>query len=340
MHGRWYTSTDPKLLHWTLADPKFAAVIDANGKETGAAIAGIGAPMFYPIPNAPPEMSHMITSDQGEVWAVGHYDPETEKMLVHENMTQVRVVEGVNFLFTTTGQATDENRLLQAGWLWSGSWQGSNTSDCWENNCGILGTGFSLVRDVRWDSTANQLIAPPVPEYSKLHGTRLVSEAAKELKAGELWTLHIAGSQGSAVELRLTVPVLTATATSVSVAALAPPTTTSGALQVSLNVSSAPFANGSRAASLSVRNEFAPPHRNQTTTSVSPFLVLPAEHTVSLQIFIDRVVVEAFAMGGKAAVIANEFSPDPQSTIHVYAEGGATVRNVSVWSMGCGYAPL
>ena len=58
-----------------------------------------------------------------------------------------------------------------------------------------------------------------------------------------------------------------------------------------------------------------------------------------------RVVVEAFAMGGRAAVLANEFRPDPQSTVHVFTVADVpnstlTVHDVHVWEMGCGYVPL
>ena len=94
-----YTSTDPKLLHWTLADSKFAKVVDASGTETGAAVAGIGAPMFYPIPNpAEGGPDHILTSNEGEVWAVGKYDPQTETMTVQENQTAERPVFGLNYL--------------------------------------------------------------------------------------------------------------------------------------------------------------------------------------------------------------------------------------------------
>ena len=179
-----YTSTDPKLLHWTLADSKFAKVVDASGKETGAAVAGIGAPMFYPIPNpAEGGPDHILTSNEGEVWAVGKYDPQTETMTVQESQTAERPVFGLNYLvktamlsrlvcpvslapkhhcclqFTATGQAKDENRLLSAGWLWQGNWAGSNRSGCAQDSCGTMGTGFSLVRDLRKRGTSSPFCA-------------------------------------------------------------------------------------------------------------------------------------------------------------------------------------
>ena len=197
---------------------------------------------------------------------------------------------------------------------------------------------------MRWDRAANTLIAPPVPEYSKLRAALLVNEAAKQLNHTGLWTLPIAGTAGSTVEIRLNVPMPADGATAaVAVVALAPPTAVAGAVQVVLNISGTPAANGSRTGVLSVTNRFAPPWRNTTTTSMARFVILPDEKHVDVLIYVDRVVVEAFAMGGRAAVLANEFRPDPQSTIHLFgpaASAPTTVHDVQVWEMGCGYEPL
>ena len=192
---------------------------------------------------------------------------------------------------------------------------------------------------VGWDAKVDKLVGLPVPELSKLRTSLLVHETARRLSPNELWTLPIHGDDGATAELMLSVPVLAA-ATSVGLAALAPPATKDGALQLLLNIS-APLANGSRAASLSAINHFAPPYRNSTTATVAPFLVLPDEETVDLHVFVDRVVVEAFALGGRGAVIANEFRPDPQTTLHLFAAQDVAV-NVSVFNMSCGYtsAPL
>ena len=152
-----------------------------------------------------------------------------------------------------------------------------------------MGTGFSLVRDVRWDRAVDKLIAPPVPEYSKLRLALLVDETEKRLNHTHLWTLPIEGTAGSTVEIRLNVrmPPTGATA-AVAVAVLAPPTVATGAVQVVLNISGTPVANGSRVGALSVTNDFAPPWRNTTTTSVAPFIVLPDEHTVDMLLYVDR----------------------------------------------------
>jgi sucrose-6-phosphate hydrolase SacC (GH32 family) len=327
-----YTSTGPKLHTWVLADERFVRVIDASGKDTGKTIAGIGAPMFYPLPNADPNgPDHIITSNEGEVWAVGKYDPATETMLVYENRTAERIVSGVNYLFSATGQAADEGRLLQAAWLWQGNWGFRN---CTQAMQGTFGTGFSLVRDLKWDSQAEKLIGAPVPELAKLRTQQLVHETSRPLVAGELWTLPIKGSAGSAAEIEISVPILSG-ASSVGIAALAPAASTHGALQLFINIG-APLANGSRAASLSVTNDYAPPYRNHTVETVSRFLVLPEDRSVEVRAFIDRIVVEATANGGRGAVIAVEYRPDPQSTVHVFAAQDVKV-NVSVWGMGCGY---
>ncbi len=224
--------------------------------------------------------------------AVGKYNPLTEKLIVFANQTDMRVVHGVNYLFTATGQATyDQNntRLLQTGWLWSGSWTGVNNTGCNPAGCGTMGTGFSLVRDVRWDRAANKLTAPPVPEYSKLRAALLVNESEKQLKHSDLWTLPIKGTAGSTVEIQLNVRMPSPGATAaVAVAVLAPPTAAAGAMQLVLNVSGTPVANGTRIGTLSVTNRFAPPWRNMTTISAAPFVVLPHEQHVNLLIYVDR----------------------------------------------------
>ena len=191
--------------------------------------------MYYPLPNADPTgPDHMITSNEGEVWAVGKYDPQTETMLVYENRTAERVVQGVNYLFSATGQAEDEGRLLQAAWLWKGNWLQSGPLPAAMH--GTYGTGFSLVRDIKWDNQADKLVGIPVPELAKLRTEQLVHETARLLNPEELWTLPITGSAGSAAEIRLSVPVLAAES-SVGIAVLAPPTSKDGAVQLSLNVS-------------------------------------------------------------------------------------------------------
>ena len=89
--------------------------------------------------------------------------------------------------------------------------------------------------------------------------------------------------------------------------------------------------------------------RNGTTISTSPFIVLPDEAVVDVQVYVDRVVVETFAMGGRATVLANEFRPDPQTTIHLHVFVPREVQEqrqhivragVLVWGIRCGYAPL
>jgi hypothetical protein len=64
-----------------------------------------------------------------------------------------------------------------------------------------------------------------------------------------------------------------------------------GAVQVWLNVSS-PFANGSRAATLSAKNYHSPPDcldTSQYVISVARFEIFPDELSVDLQVFVDRV---------------------------------------------------
>ncbi len=101
-NGTWpttlarYTSTDPKLLNWTLADKNFATVVDdSTGKPTGAAVGAIAPAMFYALPGAP-HGTYIINSHEGEMWAVGTYDPSTEKMVVNSSVAYERPVQFLN----------------------------------------------------------------------------------------------------------------------------------------------------------------------------------------------------------------------------------------------------
>ena len=48
------------------------------------------------------------------------------------------------------------------------------------------------------------------------------------------------------------------------------------------------------------------------------------------------MVVEAFAMGGRAAALTVEYAPNGTTAAHFFAAQDITLQNVSVWEMGCG----
>ena len=188
-----------------------------------------------------------------------------------------------------------------------------------------------------------QLVAPAINEYSLLHNSTLLSLPTLALSAGKWHPLALPGSSGSTAEIRLTIP-LTVAAASVSIAVLAAADVTraADALNVIVDVS-ARAGTGPRNATLTITNEHAPPNLNTKASAVSTFTVLADESEVDVQIFIDRMVVEAFAMGGRGAVVAEEyvnfFPPHNRTAVHMLSHAGDIVlQEVTVFAMGCGWA--
>ena len=69
---------------------------------------------------------------------------------------------------------------------------------------------------------------------------------------------------------------------------------------------------------------------------------------LTLRVVLDRSIVEAFAMGGRAVVTATAYAPAAAQGVHVVARGGggaevsrggggAVVVNATSWEMGCAW---
>ena len=85
--GSWarYTSTDPALQSWTLADAKFIthAPVKPGGTDPLAHIDAAAGAMFNPIPGAVPGgPTHMIDAVTGQAFWLGTYDEHTEKFQI------------------------------------------------------------------------------------------------------------------------------------------------------------------------------------------------------------------------------------------------------------------
>jgi len=195
-----------------------------------------------------------------------------------------------------------------------------------------------------------------VPEYAKLRNATLLSRSSVPLAAGE-WTeaLPLPGTAVSTSEIQVTVPLQAGACVGVAkfgVAVLAPNSTDTlgSAATVWLTVGSpataadlqapdgALRALGSRRATLSLVNSHSPPLGLSATTVSSQFTVNAGETAVSLQIYVDRVVIEAFANGGRAEVVAEEYAPGNTTAVHLYSEHSTRLANLSVHGMGCGWA--
>ena len=79
-------------------------------------------------------------------------------------------------------------------------------------------------------------------------------------------------------------------------------------------------------------NVLLAPHAADDTTK--------SEQSVDLRVLVDRVIVEAFAAGGRATLTGREFGGEGEAAVHLLAAGGqpTQVASSSVWSMACGWA--
>ena len=94
---------------------------------------------------------------------------------------------------------------------------------------------------------------------------------------------------------------------------------------------------GSAAANVTCR--FGNPGGNCGAIS---FEVLSGETDVSFRVLVDRAIVEAFVMGGRAvATMAfrplDQGVPDTRVNLIGAAAASLVVKEASVWSMGCGW---
>ena len=74
-----------------------------------------------------------------------------------------------------------------------------------------------------------------------------------------------------------------------------------------------------------------------------PFAIRRGETTLMLRILVDRSIVEAFVMGGRA-VLTKAFNPsvlyvpDTHVAVHAWGSAAITVESLDVFAMGCGWA--
>jgi hypothetical protein len=96
-----YTSTDPQLMSWKLADRSFTdAPTLTNWSQSGA--------MFTRISNASTDGSmptHMLNANNGSGYWLGTYDSQTEKFHVDQNAGLQQIDNGPSFAWAATGNA-------------------------------------------------------------------------------------------------------------------------------------------------------------------------------------------------------------------------------------------
>ena len=172
-----YTSTDPKLMEWKVADTSFTQGVD-KGADAGA--------LFHKIPNADPDgPTHMINTNTGSAFYLGKYNSSTEVFTVTDSEVQV-IDSASRYHWAASGNDgpdpdTDSGRLLTVSWV--------------SNSPSVI----SLIRELSYDRASKQLVSNPVPEYTLLrNGTFLEGKPLGPLAPGSSKALPYPGASGGA----------------------------------------------------------------------------------------------------------------------------------------------
>lgn len=208
-----YTTTDPSLLRWRVADPDFAVDPSRNCSAAGSCSTpdvGAGA-LFHPIPNAAPGgPTHMINANHGTAFALGNYSATTEKMVLLSKgtgslATPAVLDYGPFYKWAATGMAAD-GRLLAIAWV--------DEFECAEDSPPGPGAAcngmrhrsvLSLVRQIVWDRAAAQLVSRPVAELDRLHNATFLDGERRAVPAGTSAAPlgEIPAQAGGALDLRV-----------------------------------------------------------------------------------------------------------------------------------------
>jgi hypothetical protein len=358
--GAWarYTSTDPALQSWTLADPNFIthAPIHPGGNDPIAHIDAASGAMFNPIPGAEPGgPSHMINAVTGQGFWLGTYHENNETFQITSDEIHWIDIGGGGGAFSggaahwaatsnsfATRPPTADNRLLWVAWVSAGGGPPNVNA-------------LSLVRTIQWDPIARCLVSFPVPEYTSLrNGTFIEGQSLGVLAPGSVKTLPIPTGAGGALDVMVQFDLSQLgkgeTATRFGVATKAPPAGVEGAAQdvwftvgaadVSgvRNVTVAGIMNGQP---LSKNPNLAKPNPCYRNVCPSNVTTLHPGEPLSVRIVVDRPIVEVYVLGGRIAWVHSDFFFNAStSAVHVYNHGNSgtiVASNVSAFSMSCGW---
>ena len=334
--GCWarYTSSDPRLMRWKLADKSFVRNGHAPYCDAGA--------MFHRLPGSPLSgggPTHVINANTGSAFQFGRYDEQNETMVV---MGTTVIDSSVAYQWAAAGRngpdpMTDTGRLLTVAWL---SWQG------WPGWDGYRTAAISLPREIRWDAPAKQLSSFPVEETALLRNTTFLRPTAlgDVPNGGRLITLPIPFGRGGAVDISLSIEVPHGASGGLGIAARAPQGTTQGAaLTLQLQRITTPDpSTGVRMVTASFTPLQTAPLVSGTSKPANVTFLLLKGELLEIRLIVDRPIVELFLMSGRAAFTSTDenFRLDATST-HVFDEGsggGFMIRNASAYGMGCGWA--
>lgn len=304
-----YVSSDKALLKWKMASQQFT-VPHGVGAAAGA--------LFHPIPNpVPGGPTHMINGNTGTEFLLGTYDSKTETMNItsgHQN-----IESGHAYHWAAAGYAVDNpdpvatgKRLITVAWV--------------SNRPSVM----SLIRELSYDHKTDQLVSYPVAEYSALRNATFMEGKGMTLAKGALTTLPVPQSAGGAVDVSASfdVAALSGPAQDFGIVVRAPKGGTAGGVKISFSVL-APDASGVRVV-----------HTTSGTSNLEPVKVMPGE-TLDVRVLVDRPLVEAFVMGGRAAAVSADTTFNvAQTSVHLFNSGTVPISasKVSAYGMGCGWA--
>jgi sucrose-6-phosphate hydrolase SacC (GH32 family) len=170
------------------------------------------------------------------------------------------------------------------------------------------------------------LVSYPPPELAALHNATLANESAVRLAPNLTHAVHLPPGTGAAVDIEVTVAL---------------PSTPSAALHFALQVLAPTEATTGEGvtSSLHIAAAAADGTRNVTVNGQAgdTFVVLRGEETLHVRALVDRSIVEVFFAGGRASVTTRAYPALGESGVRLISVSGATVNNVVVHEMGCGW---
>ena len=307
---------------WTLVDPAFGGA--------AAELGGGSGPVFYPLPPvpappgapAPPLLpTHIISAGSGSTFGFGAFDPASERLVVLGETT-------LGGLHWTAGGLADDGRILLTGWIAAGNDPAAVADGC-PLIAGIAVCGVqaeAAPRVVSFEPGTNMLLSYPAAELASLRNATLFNRSRLALRAGVTVPLLLPPGTGTAVDVEMSLQI--------------PPATEAAALSFDLTVFAPPAPAADIDPGFTVQLQLSPPAQNGTRTATvgqKSFPVLPAEALLHVRALVDRSIVEVFFGRGRATVTQRLFPAANAAGVRVRASVNATLRDVAVHEMACGW---
>eukprot|EP00039_Didymoeca_costata_P022287 m.346453 g.346453 ORF g.346453 m.346453 type:complete len:323 (-) comp29248_c0_seq1:40-1008(-) len=306
-----YTSTDPNLMTWKLADATFT-----RGVNHTAALAGA---LFHKVPGAPPGgPTHMINANTGSAFWLGNYDSTTEVMTITSKIESIE--SGGRYHWAAISNEgpdpdTDSGRLLTVAWV------GNNPSF------------ISLIREISYDTEASQLISYPVEEYNLLHNdTYFENKYSGVLHSDESVQLEIPDGQGGSLDLYVSFEVssLLKNVSKFGVVVRAPSDF------ITQDITTEPLA-------IWFQPKFPGSHEFRVywgKEQFEDFILLDSDTTLDIRVLVDKPATEVYIQRGRLAHVFADTDFSIANTSAFLFNGGSTevvVANASAYGMACAW---